>query len=168
MAGSVLTYSPSDVKLVVAGYTLGGIMDISVVWSTPPFSMRRGIRGRNTRVYNRDLSATLTINVQQTSVTNDVLFQILRNDRREGVARLDLALSDNSGRSVLQTTEAYVSQYPDLSYSMGFNPRQWTFELLSITDGQLSGSADSDVDFFSSIAGSDLLGNAVGFVQDVF
>lgn len=162
MAGTVLTYSPSDVKLVVSGYTLSGIMDINLAWNTPPFSIRRGIRGRNTRVYNKDLSATLTISVQQTSVTNDVLFQILRLDRRGGLARLDLALSDNSGRSVVQTTEAYVARYPDLTYSSSFNPHQWVFDILSITDGQLSGAADSDTNFFSSIPGAELLQNVIG------
>lgn len=159
MPGQVLTYSPSDVNLTICGYTCPGIVSMSLAWQVAPIQMIRGIRGRNTRRYNRDLSAKLTVEVLQTSNTNDVFFQILRIDRRTGGARLDLALSDNSGRSVLQTTEAYVSEYPDLEYSMSFNTRKWSFDILSVTDGTLSGAADQTTDFLSSIPGLDRLQN---------
>lgn len=159
MPGQVLTYSPSDVNLTICGYTCPGIISMSLVWEIAPVQMIRGIRGRNTRRFNKDLSAKLVVEVLQTSNTNDVFFQILRIDRRTGGARLDLALSDNSGRSVLQTTEAYVSEYPDLEYSMGFNPRRWAFDILSVTDGTLAGAADQAVDFLSSIPGASLLQN---------
>lgn len=162
MAGKVLTYSPSDVKLTISGYTCPGILSMSVVWNVAPIQIRRGIRGRNTRIFNKDLSAVLTVDVMQTSTTNDVFFHILRADRRRGVSRLDLALSDNSGRSVLQTNEAYISEYPDIEYSMGFTPRRWVFELLNVTDGTLSGAADNSIDLLSSIAGSGLLQNIAG------
>lgn len=162
MVGKVLTYSPSDVKLNISGYTCPGILSMSLVWNIAPVQMRRGIRGRNTRIFNKDLSAVLTVDVMQTSTTNDVFFHILRLDRRTGGARLDLALSDNSGRSVLQTNEAYISEYPDLDYTMGFNSRKWVFEILSVTDGTLSGAADNGIDFLSSLQGSELLQNITG------
>ncbi|MNQ67146.1 hypothetical protein D3C85_816560 [compost metagenome] len=162
MAGQVLTYSPADVKLTISGYTLTGIMSMSMEWDTQPIAIRRGIRGQNTRVFNRNLSAKLTVEVQQTSDTNDVLFHILRFDRRNLSARLDLTLSDNSGRTVAQTDEAYVALYPDLNYSMEFTPRVWVFEILGFTDGQLSGAANPTTNFFSSVTGSEFLRNIVG------
>jgi len=166
MAAQVLTYSPSDVKLIISGYTLGGIMSISFRWTTPPFRMVRGIRGRNTRVYNQDRSAVIEIEVQQTSVTNDVLSSIVLLDYAQKAARLDLALSDNSGRTLIQTAEAYVTTLPDITYSSGFNVRRWTFEILEVTDGTITGAANQDSDFFSSFAGADLLNKAAGIGKD--
>lgn len=159
MATQVLTYSPADVKLTVSGYTCPGIVSMALAWEVVPITMIRGIRGRNTRRYNPDLSAKLIVEVLQTSDTNDVFFQILRIDRRTGGARLDLTLSDNSGRSVLQSNEAYVAEYPDLEYSSSFNTRRWAFDILNVTDGTLAGAADQDADFLSSIPGLDRLRN---------
>ncbi len=168
MAGSVLTYSPSDVSITISGYALTGLLRIELAWNTAPFAIVRGIRGINTRRYNRDLSAKLTVDVMQTSVTNTVLAEILAKDRLMNGARLDLTLSDASGRSTLQTAEAYITAVPDLVYSMGFDARRWVFDINSVTDGTLTGSADQQIDLFSSNIGTNILNNITGRVASLF
>lgn len=164
---AVLTYSPSDVKIIISGYTLTGVNSVTLSWNTAPFTIRRGIRGNHTRVFNRDLSATLSIEVLQTSVTNDVLFQILAQDRSKKSARIDLVFADVSGRSLLQSQEAYVSAFPEVSYSSGFNTRKWTIEILSVTDGAITGAGAQSSDLLSSTFGADLLNNITGLTTDV-
>lgn len=161
MAGTVLTYSPSDVRMNISGYDLGGLLNISIEWNAQQMQIRRGIRGQNTRIRNSDLSCRVSVDVLQTSVTNDVLFEIFLIDRRRQFARLDLTISDNSGRTVFQTAEAYVTMVPTVTYSMGFDARRWVFEVLSVTDGRLSGSADQGIDLFSG-TGTNILDGLAG------
>lgn len=163
---AVLTYSPSDVKIVISGYTLTGVNSVTLSWNTATFTIRRGIRGNHTRVFNRDLSARLNIEVLQTSVTNDVLFQILTQDRTKKTARIDLVLADVSGRSLLQSQEAYVSAIPEIAYSNGFNTRMWSIEILNLTDGALTGAGAQSSDLLSSSFGTDLLNNITGLATD--
>ena len=162
MAGKVLTYSPKDVKIVISGYTLTGILAVNVEWHAPQMSIRRGIRGQHTRVRNLDLSCTVRLDVMQTSVTNEVLFEIFRIDRGTSSARLDISISDSSSRAILSSAEAYVAALPTVKYSEGFDARSWTLELLSVTDGRLTGSVDMADSFFGSVAGLDSLKSVIG------
>lgn len=157
MAGKVLTYSPKDVKIVLSGYTLGGLLSVSVSWNAPQMSVRRGIRGQHTRVRNMDLSCTVTLDVMQTSVTNEVLYEIFRIDRGSNSGRLDLTISDTSSRSILSSAEAYVTSLPTVRYSEGFDARTWTIEVLSVTDGALTGALSQSESFFSSLPSLDQL-----------
>ena len=162
MAGKVLTYSPKDVKIVLSGYTLGGLLSVSVNWNAPQMSIRRGIRGQHTRVRNTDLSCTVTLDVMQTSVTNEVLYEIFRIDRGTNSARLDLTISDTSSRAILASAEAYVAGLPTIRYSEGFDARSWTIEVLSITDGRLTGALSQDEGFFSALPNLDQLKGLIG------
>ena len=162
MAGKVLTYSPKDVKIVLSGYTLTGVLAVNVEWHAPQMSIRRGIRGQHTRVGNLDLSCTVTLDVMQTSVTNEILYEIFRIDRGTGSARLDISISDTSSQAILSSAEAYVSALPAVKYSEGFDARSWNIEVLSVTDGRLTGSIDQTESFFASVPGIDSLKSVLG------
>lgn len=161
MAG-VLTYSPKDVKLVLSGYTLTGILSITVEWNSPQMSIRRGIRGQHTRVFNRDLSCKISVDVLQTSPTNEVLYEIFRIDRGTNLARLDMSISDNSSRAILSSSEAYITALPTVRYTEGFDARTWVFEMMAVTDGRLTGGLDEGEGLLSSIPGLDQLKGLVG------
>ena len=143
MTTSVFTYSPSDVKLIISGYTLVGLTSISVKWNASPFTQRRGIRGVNTRTGSKDRSAVITIDMLQTSPTNELLFDILRQDLNTYGGRLNLAVVDHAGQTMVQTASAYLAEYPELVYGMDFNTRRWVFNLQDVIGGVIAGSKDS-------------------------
>ena len=148
MYDKVLTYTPSDVTLIICDFVVTGMISASLQWSSPPFKLIRGCRGINTRVASRDLSAVMTLELLQTTVTNEVLFQLLYQDRRNQSARLDVTLKDTSGDTILYTDSAYISAFPDMRYSEGFDNRVWKIEMLNVRDGQISSNDKGGLDIF--------------------
>lgn len=127
---SVSTYSPSDVALVVGGYTLAGWDRISIVRRTDSFKPIYGIRGKHTRVRMggkdaRESSAFITIVLSQESQTNDVLSDIHKQDIEQGTARIALTLKDSSGSSVFSSDEAYITNFAAAEFSNDFGTREW-------------------------------------------
>lgn len=151
MARETRTYSPDKVSLIISGYVVSGITEMSLEFNTDAFIIQRGIRGQNSRSYNSDSSARLTVEVLQTSPTNDILFQIVKQDRGNKSARLDLVLSDLSGHTILQSDSAYIANYPNIRLSSGFNPRVWTFDMLRITDSNFTGATTGPDSIFSDV-----------------
>lgn len=158
MASQVLTYAPSDVKLMICNFIVTGMVSVTLNWNSPSFRIERGIRGLNTRVLNKDLSATLQVELLQTTATNEVLFQLLLQDRNNLSARLDLVLKDQSGNTILYTDSAYVASFPEIRYSSGFDNRVWTIEMLGVVDGNMSNSKSNFDVFGDNTFASDFLG----------
>lgn len=127
---SVSTYSPSDVALVVGGYTLSGWDRISIVRRTDTFKPVFGIRGKHTRVRMggkeaKESSAFVTITLSQESQANDVLSAIHTEDIDRGTGRLAIELKDSSGTSVYSSNEAYITNFAASEFSNDFGRREW-------------------------------------------
>jgi len=159
---TVNTYSPKDVVLTISGYQFTGWENITISRNAKGFVPIRGIRGKNTRVRNKDSSATLYISLIQSSQGNDVLSSIHEQDLLFGTGRLTLMLKDNSGRSVFSSNEAFVSGFPTSSFSGQFEYRNWEIYALSTATYSIGGNARP-----SSIFDT-LLDEATDFVSDLF
>lgn len=169
MPAPVLTYAPEDVTILLSGYTLGGILSVELIWNSRPFTFRRGIRGVHTRTFSRDLCATIRLEVLQTSVTNDVLTQVLIQDRRNKSARLDITVRDVGGTTMYQANQAYLPAYPNTKFSRGFETRVWDIEVFDFTDGEIGGNNRAGFDLFSSVEGAiDFLGDTATEAVDTF
>lgn len=168
MSGSVLTYDPSSVIISVAGWILPGVVSVSLNWKSEVFSVRKGIRGEHTRVYNQDRQATLVVEVLPTSITNDVFTSIVLQDAANHAGLLDpVMLKDNSGTSRFTTSQAYIHTFPDLTFnSDGLVTRKWEIEILSFVtaSGNIGGNASNGVDINDILSGA--LSSAKGLVED--
>lgn len=151
MAGNVLTYSPSDVTILVSGYQLSGLLSVELVWNSKPFTMYKGIRNQHTRVYNESMAATLRIAVQQTSITNDVLSLVLSEDRLGKAARLEVTLKDTGGTMLYQALQCYIPNYPTVRFTHGFEAREWEIEILDMTKINIGGNSKAAFDVFASM-----------------
>lgn len=155
MASDILTYSPADVKLILCGYILTGIVSVTLQWKgAKPFKVVRGIRGNHTRVFNRDLYATVVVEVLQTSITNDIFTSTLVQDRRNKSARLEFSVNDKSGTTFYQSTECFIGSYPDISLSGDLQTYKWEIECLDFIDGGIGGNARQGFDLFDSANGA--------------
>lgn len=139
MGVSVKTYKPSDVVVLVSGYQLTGIVSLSAAWSAPPFTVVKGIRGKNARVRNFDSSLTITLQVLQTSITNDILSDIVTKDISTGNGRLLVEIRDKSGTTVLTSTNGFVSNRANVEFSNDLSERQWVIEMLDTSFGTVVG-----------------------------
>lgn len=151
MPAPVLTYSPSDVILEVCGYRIGGMMSVTFQWQSEPFKLVRGIRGQNTRVRNPDSSAIIAVELLQTAVSNEVLFELLRQDIAFGTGRLQVALKDSGGHLHLQSSQGFVSKHPNYEFSTDFTPRVWEITLLNVEAQEGGGNNSTLSDIFSSV-----------------
>lgn len=168
MASNVLTYSPADVKIILCGYILTGIVSVTLKWKgAKPIRVIRGLNGQHTRVLNKDLYATVELEVLQTSITNDILTSILVQDRRTQSARAEFSVSDTRGNTMYQSTDAFLGAYPDIPLNGELQTRTWGIECLGFVDGGIGGNARQGFDVFDSVNGAiDYLGDAAGSVID--
>jgi hypothetical protein len=143
------TYAPNDVSIIItqpstgiahqiSGYTEDSIVNIE--WSHPRYALYTGADNTGTRVYNASNSATLTIALQQTSASNDVLSQLFNNDGRNSAGLFSIQVKDSSGRSIYFSDDAYVGVRPSASFSNSMNHRDWAIQAFNL-DGYAGGNA---------------------------
>ncbi|ATN92778.1 hypothetical protein QGX11_gp015 [Pseudomonas phage PPSC2] len=168
MSGSVLTYDPSSVIISVAGWIVPGVVSLSLNWKSQVFTVRKGIRGVHTRVYNQDRQATLVVELLPTSIANDVFTSIVLQDAANHAGLLDpVMLKDTSGTSRFTTSQAYINTFPDLTFnSDGLVTRKWEIEILSFVtaSGNIGGNASNGVDINDILSGA--LSSAKGLAED--
>ena len=160
---TVNTYSAKDVILTIGGYQITGWQTITISRSVKGFTVIRGIRGKNTRVPNRDTSATISMSILQTSQANDVLSYIHELDLEEGTARIALMLKDRSGRSVFSSNEAFITGYPVTTFSGQFEYRSWEIFCQSTATYTVAGNARPATDLLDGA-----LANLGDFVDNIF
>lgn len=153
MPAQVKTYKPADLKLFIAGdYQVGGIVNISVTFPER-YKIIKGIKGQHSRVRTQDTSCTLTVELLQTSVANDVLSDIISQDIATGRGRLSISMQDISGTSKVETENAFVSNYSELTYSTELSTRTWTIQMLDTNIIWVGGNSKPKPQFLEDIAG---------------
>lgn len=130
----VLTYVPSNVVMIMNGYQVKGWTSISITRATPVFRQVRGIRGKNTRIRNKDTSATITIETLQTELLNEVMSLVLQADAATGTGRLEISLTEATSTSFFTTTTAYITGYPEVKHGSEIATVVWT---LTCEDSQM-------------------------------
>ena len=153
MAAQVKTYKPADLKLFIAGdYQVGGIVSISMSFPER-YKIIKGIKGQHSRVRTQDTSCTLSVELLQTSVANDVLSDIISQDITTGRGRLSISIEDTAGTSKVQTENAFVSSYSELNYSTELSTRTWTIQMLNTNVIWVGGNSRPRPQFLEDIAG---------------
>jgi hypothetical protein len=101
-----------------------------------------GGQGQGSMIVSNDLSADITINLQQTSPSNDRLTAIF-GINRAGLA-VPLSLRD-SGRTLLSAATAWVKKFPDVGYaSAGIETRTWVLTTDRM-DGLVGGNPTAEL-----------------------
>lgn len=165
MSGSVLTYDPSSVTIVVCGYVIPGLVSVTLQWKSSVFSVHKGIRGEHTRVYTPDRQSTLILEVLPTSIANDLFTQLVLEDANLMTGRLEVQLKDTSGTSRFTTTNAYMSTFPELSFNAeGITTRKWEIEILSFArgTGNIGGNTGNGIDI------TDIVSSARASLDGIF
>lgn len=125
------TYSPSDMSIIVAGHIVTGYTETSFVdieFSNDRITMEKGADGEVARVINSDDSGMITIRLQQTSPSNDVLSALFDADIISKSAAFPVVVSDNLGTTKFVSDAAWITQYPSTSFSNGVEQREWKIQ----------------------------------------
>lgn len=128
------TYAPNDVIVVISqvssglSHIVGQYSEdaiVSVDRNADTFTLYTGADNSNTRIYNANTSGTITLSLQQTSTSNDILFGLYEQDRQSRNGLFSISVSDKSGRSVYFAEEAYIGVVPSSAFSNSMNTRDW-------------------------------------------
>lgn len=145
------TYRPEDVKLLIGTYQVTGWTEIRIAQNAKSFRHESGLRGKTTRVRNRDKSGAVTISMLQTSPDNDLFTQIVTQDEMSQTGRFSLTLTDLSGQSSIILRYGYIEGYPDMGFSSEGQTREWVYNYQDIVEYAVGGNANSSIDLLSSL-----------------
>lgn len=128
------TFAPNDVTIVITqlssgiSHICGGFSEDAIVTidrNADTFTLYTGADDTNTRIYNANTSGMMTLTLQQTSSTNDVLMGLYEQDRTSRTGLFSILVKDNSGRSQYFSEEAYVGVVPNSGFSNSMQTRDW-------------------------------------------
>ena len=128
------TYAPNDVVVIITqastglSHIVGQYSEDAIVTvdrNADTFTLYTGADNTNTRIYNANTSGTITLTLQQTSTSNDMLFSLYEQDRQSRNGLFSIYVSDKSGRSGYFAEEAYIGVVPSSSFSNSMNTRDW-------------------------------------------
>lgn len=150
------TYRPEDISLWIADYKVVGFADgsfIRLTQNAKDFTHEAGMRGKTTRVRNRDKSGVLTFSMQQTSPVNNLLSSIVDMDRDRMTGRFEVFLVDTSGDSKFLLTDCYIEGKPNIVYAANETTAlEWTVNYQRVADYTAAGNTtDGAIDILASL-----------------
>lgn len=139
------TYSPIDVAIVISQESTGLVHVISglaedsfvnIEREKETFQHYTGVDNTATRIYSANTSGKITVSLQQSSASNDVLSALYAYDKasRNSNGLFTLTVKDGSGRSIMFSQEAYVGVVPNQQFGSGMNTRDWVFHCTQMED----------------------------------
>ena len=130
------TYSPKKVSVIVAGVIMAGYAEgsfISVERSADAFTKVVGSDGEVGRVHSADRSGRITLTLQQTSESNDVLSALQIADEFSLTGKFPVIVKDNNGTSLYHGMDAWIVKSPNAEYSNSMSPREWMIDVADLT-----------------------------------
>lgn len=128
------TFAPNDVTIVITqestgmSHIVGGFSEDAIITidrNADTFTLYTGADDTNTRIYNANTAGTMTLSLQQTSASNDILTALYLQDRDSRNGLFAIQVKDNSGRSNFFAEEAYIGVVPNAAYSNSMQTREW-------------------------------------------
>jgi hypothetical protein len=142
--GQVYTYSPEEVSVVVGGIRLSGFADgtfVTVSRDEQAFNKVTGADGKTSRSKTANRTGTITIVLQQTSPSNDVLSALALADELSNAGVVPTLIKDGSGRTLHAAPTSWVQQVPDHSMSKDIENVEWVMDCAAI-DSFIGGNSE--------------------------
>lgn len=129
-------YDPTKVTVLIGGlYTVEGFADgpfITASRTNQTWNLISGASGEHSRSKSQDKSGTFELTLMQTSATNNILSQYMLLDENSGQGKFPIIILDAAGKTVVESTQAWVQQPPSVEYGKELGDRTWTLEAGSI------------------------------------
>jgi hypothetical protein len=131
-------YSMDEVSAILGPIIMDGFAEgegLSIEHDSPGFTKYVGCDGRVSRAKTLNRCTKVIVRLAQTSATNDQFTALYLADLLTpgGAGVVPLAVIDRSGRSVHESTYAWISEPPTVSYSNGIEMREWAIETAAAT-----------------------------------
>lgn len=131
------SFDPKDVVVTVGGFPMGGFADgefVSFERNNDAFTQSVGADGDTTRVKSNDRSGSLTITLDQTSLSNDVLSTFANLDELSNSGIVPILVKEINGTSTLFTGNGWIQKMPVMSYGKETTTRVW---IIAMAESQI-------------------------------
>lgn len=128
---AVRTYNPKEVSVIVSGYIIGGFADgtfVNVERNNDSWTLSVGADGEGTRSKSSDRSGRITITLNQSSASNDVLSALELTDDATGTGTFAFLVKDNFGTSLFAADTAWIVKPAAAPYGKESDNREWIIE----------------------------------------
>lgn len=126
------TYDPKSVTVVIGGFPISGFADgtfINIMRSSDAFTKTVGADGDTTRVKSNDKSGEMTITLDMTSISNDVLTTIALRDELANAGVVTVRIKDLLGASTYVSATGWIRKLPEVEYSKETSTREWVIDM---------------------------------------
>lgn len=126
------SFDPKDVIVTVGGFPIGGWADgefMSFERNSDAFTQTVGADGDTTRVKSNDKSGNLTLTLDQTSLSNDVLSAIATADELSNSGIVPVLIKELNGTSTLFAGNGWVQKLPVMAYGKETTTRVWVIAM---------------------------------------
>lgn len=132
----VATLDPKKVIITVAGVPITGYSKSSFVKierEEDSFKKETGADGLTTRVKSNNRSGTITITLQQSSISNSLLSKINRLDEQSASMVVPVTVTDLSGLSSSFSATGWVRKPADQEWGAEAKERQWMIDCADLS-----------------------------------
>lgn len=142
-SAGVYTYAADAVQIIVGGVPISGLADgtfVNIERDEQAYTKTTGADGTTSRARTGNRSGSITLTLQQTSPSNDVLSGFLVADEAGDQGVVPVLVKDTSGRTLCYASAAWVQQMPSQDFAKEVNEREWTLDCARI-DAFVGGNA---------------------------
>jgi hypothetical protein len=128
MSTEVRTYASGRVLVLVGGVPMTGLAEdtfVEIAPMTDRVTSASGADGEIARSVSSDRRHTVTITLQQTSPSNDVLSAFATADLYTGGAVIPVMVQDLSGRTLFAASQGWISTMPSITFGAEVGTREW-------------------------------------------
>jgi hypothetical protein len=128
---AVYTYASDEVTVIVGGVVMSGFADgtfVTVARDEQAFNKVTGADGSVSRAKTANKSGTITLTLQQTSPSNDVLSALMIADELSNQGVVPVLLKDKTGRTTVFSSSSWIQQSPEASMSKNIESREWVID----------------------------------------
>lgn len=126
----VITQESTGLSHIVSGYSEDSIVSIERLVES--FTMYVGADDTSTRIFNANSAANITLSLQQTQASNDILSALYEADKNSLDGLFSIMIKDTSGRSYWFAEEAYIANMPTAGFANSMQTREWMICAASI------------------------------------
>lgn len=131
----VRTYDPASVTNIVNGKLITGYSDdssVTVERMTDTWTDQVGTDGYVTRAKSNDTRGTVTLNLTQTSPSNDDLQALATADEMSDTGAGPFLMRDASGRTICSGDTCWITKPPSLEFGRNVTNRQWVIRVANL------------------------------------
>lgn len=126
------TYDPSQISVIVGGAVISGFAEgtfINVARNEDAFAYVASSTGGGTRTKNANKSGRVTLTLQKSSESNEVLDNYADLDEKSNEGIFSVLVRDNNGKDLHKGESAWIVKKPDSEESKELPNREWVIEV---------------------------------------